>query len=69
MSERAGDIEGADLETATKIAIFIDPDLSNLFTRVAAYVKKEEMSVKLSAPDCSMAINEDGEFIFRLYYE
>lgn len=63
------EIEGADQEIATKIAIFIDPDLSNLFTRVAAYVEREDMSTKLDVPDCSMAINEDGEFIFRLYYE
>jgi hypothetical protein len=67
--KQAEQVEGADQEIASKIAIFIDADLSTLFTRVAEYVKKADMSIKLDCPDCSIAINEDGEFIFRLYYD
>ena len=61
------EIEGEDFESETKAVTFIDSDLANLFTRLAAYAKREDLSTRLDVPDCCMDVNEDGEFMFTLY--
>jgi hypothetical protein len=61
------EIEREDWEGSARVVGFIDPDLANLFTRVAEFVRREELSTRLDVPECSMSVNEDGEFIFTLY--
>lgn len=61
------EVEGEDYESEAKAVTFIDPDMENLFLRLAAYAKREDLSTRLDVPDCCMNANEDGEFIFTLY--
>jgi hypothetical protein len=63
----SNEIEGEDFESEAKAVTFIDADLENLFLRLAAYAKREELSTRLDVPDCCMGVNEEGEFMFTLY--